>query len=155
MNAESEYQQDHGDHGSLNDLFSWVKWMAFAFFLAVIALFVVGFVTAKNFNEQRDRDKAQDKAQRIERTVESCYQYNRDQTVNRVAAHKKIFALARLAGRDFNEETLTDEQRVRVKEYDSEMASLYAYRNCSQDCVAAYLSKDLADCPPSESEDGT
>lgn len=140
---------------TIDSIVGWVKTLAIAFVVAVASLFLVGLITVKGFNNQRNRDREQDVAQRIERTIESCLQYNRDRTVDRIAAHEQIFALAKLSGRDFDISPVTSEEQERLDAFDKQTSIQYAYRNCSEQCVTAYLSKTIPDCAPSQNEDGT
>lgn len=140
---------------TINSIVYWMKSMVVASVLAFITLSIVGLIAVRSFNDQRERDRTQDAEQLQARLIESCLNYNRDKTDDRLAAHAKIIALARLAGRDPDILVNDPEFKVRFDAFDVEMASLYAYRKCDPVCAVSYVNKDIPDCPPSDNEEGT
>lgn len=126
----------------------WLKIMSVAFAFALVAVVLVGYV-------ERNSDNGREARALDNRIVESCHNYNRDQTKGRLAAHRNLFALARISGRPFDESNLDPELALRLAEYDTEMAEFFTYRKCDLVCAKAAINKDTPDCAPSDNEEGT
>lgn len=140
---------------TIDSIVHWLKGMAVSFILAILSLVLVGYITVTRFNDQRDRDNQQDLTQLNIRLVESCHNYNRDQSHDREAAHRKLFALAEVAGRPIDENNISPELASRIATYDAEMANFYTYRKCDLACAKAFVDNTIPDCGISNNEEGT
>lgn len=132
----------------IDSIVLWMKIMAGAFVFALVAVALVGYV-------EREHDNTRDALALDNRIVESCHNYNRDQTKDRLAAHRNLFALARIAGTPIDENNIDPKFAIRIAEYDSEMAEFFTYRKCDLPCARAATDKTTPDCAPSDNEDGT
>ena len=113
--------------------------------IAIIIAMVAVVVNSVRLDNGREED-------RVERAVEACLQYNRDQTRNRVFAHDQIIAVSRILGEATEDEL--EALAPRLAEYDAFVTEQFPYRQCSPVCVDAYFNDAVADCGPALDEEG-
>lgn len=135
----------------IDSLKSWFKGFALGAVLVLLALLVLGGVA---LNDQRTKDGRRE-GDRIERSIEACLNYNKDQTNDRTSFIESIPEMAK----DFFGETTDEIQELRdskgYTQYQAFIAITNPYRQCSRACVAAETDPDIDNCLPSDSEDGS
>lgn len=102
----------------------------------------------------QDKEIARSEEERIQRSVEACFNYNEDQTNNRITLTELIPELAI----NFFEETPEEAQALlntpgglRFIQF---VAERNPYRQCSIECVIAHTTPGAARCEPAINEQG-
>lgn len=119
--------------------------------LVILVLFgllaYVVFTDRHNESNRRDREATN----QIQARVESCHQYNTDQTRDRNFQVKNILTLTELSGRITVEEA---KARPEFQQYVDFINNSFPYRQCSAECVKAYYDPMVPDCEPARNEIG-
>lgn len=94
------------------------------------------------------------KLERQQRSQQSCLQYNRDQTRNRDFNLELVPSLAKNFFDSTAEEVAQLVLSPGYSAYREFIVEKFPYRQCTPECVEAYVRKDLADCKPASNEAG-
>lgn len=155
-----EHRRENNEKIKQNPILSlkeWMKRLTLGVAIVILALAVAilqQYQADLQREKDRDREEARSEEERIQRSIEACFNYNEDQKNNRVTLTELIPELAM----SFFEETPADAQALLDtpggKEFKEFIAERNPYRQCSAECVIAHTTPDASRCEPAINEQG-
>lgn len=125
------------------------RWLALGACLVVCLLLVGGYVV---YDLEEDDDK-QEEAERMERAVEACFNYNRDQTNDRESFIGFVPALGTLFGMTY-QDIVDRVGQPAIDRYNKDVTEKNPYRQCSRECVVAETTPGAKKCEPAINQEG-
>ena len=98
--------------------------------------------------------RADDDNDRIERSIESCLGENREQEGDRVFGREQVPQMATNLFGQTPEEVEEILARPGTEVYNDFIDEQNPFRQCSAECIEAYLDAEIEDCPPAEDVEG-
>lgn len=145
-------------HNPILGLKQWMKRLTLGVAVVILALAIAiaqQYQADLQREKDRDREEARSEEERIQRSIEACFNYNEDQTNNRVTLTELIPELAM----SFFEETPEDAHALLEtpggKEFKEFVAERNPYRQCSEECVIAHTTPNASRCEPAVNEQGS
>lgn len=93
--------------------------------------------------------------ERVNRAVESCLQYNRDQTRSRNFSTEQLAVVFRVFLRNRTEAEIQElVDGPEFDRYEDFVITSFPYRQCSTRCVEAHVNPVIKDCVPARDETG-